>query len=194
MKFLDWVAAVVLALQFPIPIFWLVVHPLIHFWRRHGKAGYWLAGLPAWFGVAALLYAFYDRLFASAQAPAWAIALGFALIAADGYVLYRVERELGARRLVGQAEMEGGGELATTGVYARVRHPRYTGMMLSVLGACLMAGTLLLWVVAAVWWVLVLAAVTLEERELRARFGVAYDAYSRRVPRFLPFRLWPREE
>ena len=67
-------------------------------------------------------------------------------------------------------------------------------MMLSVLGACLMAGTLLLWVVAAVWWVLVLAAITLEERELRARFGAAYEAYSRRVPRFLPFCLLPREE
>jgi protein-S-isoprenylcysteine O-methyltransferase Ste14 len=66
--------------------------------------------------------------------------------------------------------------------------------MLSVLGACLIAGALLLWVAAAVWWLLALVAISLEERELRARFGTAYAAYSRRVPRFLPFRFWPREE
>ena len=192
MRLLDWVAAAVLLLQLPIPIFWLIVHPLVGFWRRHMHAGYWLAGLSAWGGVAALLSAFHERLFSSAHAPAWGIALGLALIAADGYIIYRVERELGAARLVGHAELKGSGELATEGIYARVRHPRYTGMMLSVLGACLIAGSLLLWGVAVVWWLLALAAVSLEERELRARFGAAYEAYSKRVPRFLPFRFWPR--
>ena len=75
-----------------------------------------------------------------------------------------------------------------------MRHPRYAGMMLAVLGVCLMAGTLLLWTVAAVWWLLALTAVRLEERELRVRFGAAYAAYCQRVPQFLPFRFWPREE
>lgn len=191
MRPLDWVAATVLVLQLPIPVFWLVVHPLVGFWRRHGAA-YALAAPPAWGGVALFLHAFHERLFTSARAPGWAIALGLGLIAADGYILCRVERELGASRLVGQAELKGSGELATEGLYARMRHPRYTGMMCSVLGACLIAGSLMLWATAAVWWLLVLAAVGLEERELRVRFGTAYDGYSRRVPRFLPFRLWVR--
>lgn len=194
MKLLDWVAAAVLLLQFPIPVFWLILHPLVGFWRRHMWAGYGLACLSAWGGVAVFLYAFHERLFASAGAPSWAIAGGFALIAADGYIISRVERELGASRLVGHAELKGSGELATEGLYARVRHPRYTGMMLSVLGACLIAGSLLLWVAAAVWWVLALVAVSLEERELRARFGAAYEAYRKRVPRFVPFRFRPRGE
>ncbi|HEX2713241.1 MAG TPA: isoprenylcysteine carboxylmethyltransferase family protein, partial [Candidatus Acidoferrales bacterium] len=128
----------------------------------------------------------------SAGAPRWAIGAGFVLIAADGYIVSRVERQLGGSRLVGHAELKGSGELATEGLYAQVRHPRYAGMMLSVLGACLLAGSLMLWVAAAVWWVLALVAVSLEERELRARFGAAYEAYSKRVPRFVPFRFRPR--
>ncbi len=194
MKPLDWVAAAVLVLQFPIPIFWLILHPLVGFWRRHMVVGYCFAGLSAWGSVTVFLSAFHDRLFSSAHAPRWAIALGLAFIVADGCIIYRVERELGPGRLVGHAELKGSGELATEGLYARVRHPRYTGMMFSVLGACLIAGSLLLWVAALVWWLLVLLAVGLEERELRARFGIAYDAYSKRVPRFLPFRFRPSEE
>lgn len=194
MKLLDWVAAAVLLLQFPIPAFWLILHPLVGFWRRHMWAGYALAFLSAWGLTGVFLYAFHERLFASAGAPRWAIGAGFALIAADGYIISRVERQLGASRLVGHAELKGSGELATEGLYARVRHPRYAGMMLSVVGACLLAGSLLLWVAAAVWWVLALVAARLEERELRARFGAAYEAYSKRVPRFVPFRFRPRGE
>ena len=48
MRFLDWVAAIILFFQFPIPLFWLILHPHIAFWRRHLKAGYWFAGLTAW--------------------------------------------------------------------------------------------------------------------------------------------------
>jgi protein-S-isoprenylcysteine O-methyltransferase Ste14 len=61
-----------------------------------------------------------------------------------------------------------------------------------VLGACLVAGTRLLWIVAAVWWAVERFAIALEERELLARFGEPYAAYRRRVPAFLPFLLWPR--
>jgi len=38
--------------------------------------------------------------------------------------------------------------------------------------------------------VLALVVIRLEERELAARFGPAYAAYRKKVPAFLPFRLW----
>lgn len=193
MKPFDWVAAVVLFLQFPIPLFWLILHPGVGFWRQHVWAGYWVAGLSAWGTLAVFLYSFHERLFASEQTSGWGVAAALAMIGTDGYILYRVERELGRARLVGHAELKGTGELATQGIYARVRHPRYAGMMLAVAGACLMAGTLMLWVVAGIWWLLLLFAVHLEEQELRERFGGAYAAYSERVPRFVPFRIWCRE-
>ena len=192
MKPLDWLAAVVLFIQLPIPLFWLIVHPLVGFWRRHVRAAYLVAGLSSWGAVGAFLYRYRERLFRSEQAAPWAVAAGLALLAAEGYLLYRVERELGASRLVGKAELSGGGELATQGIYARVRHPRYTGMMAAVAGACLLASSRLMWMLAAAWWLLALFATRVEEHELRTRFGAAYVEYSKRVPRFLPFRFRSR--
>lgn len=191
---LDWVAWAVLSVQMPIPFFWLAVHPFVRVWRARPRFVYLLIAPVAWLAVAGLLLRYRDGLFAGARAPGWAIAAGLLLIFVDAAFLFRVHRELGGPRLVGRAEIAGSGELAQTGLYARVRHPRYTGMMGAVLGVCLMAATLKLWLVAFAWWLVALLAVRLEESELRARFGTAYDEYARRVPRFLPFRFWPREE
>jgi len=193
MTVLKWVAAAALFFELPVPVYWLIVHPLVGFWRRHVRAAYLLATLFSWGGGAVFLYVFRGQMFATERAPAWAIAAGFLLLATEVYLLRRVKRELGWLRLVGRVELIGGGELATKGIYARVRHPRYAGMMAAVAGACLLAGSLRLWVVVAAWWLLILLVVALEERELVARFGTAYAAYSRRVPRFLPFRFWPSE-
>lgn len=192
MKPLDWFAALLLFFQLPVPLYWLVLHPATSFWRRHQRAAFWTAGLSAWAIVAVFLIVFHARLLTSERAPRWAIIVGLALVVLDACVFFRVDREMGRARLVGQAELRGSGEMNTTGLYAHVRHPRYAGLLASVLGVCLFAGTLLLWVVAAVWWVLLLIAICLEERELRRRFGAAYEEYARRVPRFLPFRVWPR--
>ncbi len=193
MTALDWVAAGVLGVEWPIPVFWLVLHPIIGFWRRRPQLAYWTAGLLAWVPGIALLYLLRDWLFVAGQASAPKIVIGFVLLAVDAAVLVRVQRELGPQRLVGRAELAGAGGLYTRGLYARVRHPRYTAMMAGVLGACLMAGSLLMWVLSAAWWMLALLATMFEERELRARFGIGYAEYCRRVPRFLPFRLWPQE-
>ena len=38
-----WIAAVVLFLQLPIPLYWFVMHPQVSYWRRNPKA----ATLPA---------------------------------------------------------------------------------------------------------------------------------------------------
>lgn len=193
MTFLDWVAAVVLFLHLPVPLFWLVVHPLVGFWRTRQRAAFVGAGLVAWGTVLVLLWGLHAHLFDSAEAPLVNVITGLALFLADAMLVFRAEQTMGLRRLVGKAELEGAGELATTGIYARIRHPRYAGMMLSVLGACLLAATLLLWVICAVWLLLVVFVIHVEERELRRRFGSAYDEYCRRVPALLPFRVFPRQ-
>ena len=190
----DWIAWAVLCVQMPIPLFWLAVHPFINFWRRRPWLVYSLVGPAVWILVDGLLLFFHEPLFDSRNAPPWAITAGMFLVVADALFIVRIHRELGHARLFGHAELAEARELMHTGLYARVRHPRYTGMMAAVLGACLMAGTLLLWVTAIGWGLLALLAVSIEERELHLRFGQAYRDYAGRVPRFLPFRFWPRED
>jgi protein-S-isoprenylcysteine O-methyltransferase Ste14 len=189
MRFLHVLAGIVLWFELPIPVYWLILHPFQKFWRTRVRAAFWFASLTAWISGAALLWRFRSRLLAPNR-PSWlAMGAGFALIAAEAYVLVRVERELGSRRLLGHAELTGTGEMFSGGLYAHVRHPRYTAMFGAVIGAALIARSPVLWGVLAIWCVLALTAIRLEERELAARFGPAYEDYRKHVPAFLPFRL-----
>jgi protein-S-isoprenylcysteine O-methyltransferase Ste14 len=190
---LDWLAAAVLFLQLPIPLYWYVMHPQVKFWRRHPKAGFLTGLLLSWPPVTAGLVVYRHELFRRAWPPAASIIAGFALILFEAWIFWRVNRDLGGARLVGKTELSGGGEIARAGIYARVRHPRYTGSFLAIVGACLLAGTRATWIVALVWAVLMLVAISFEEREMRARFGAAFEEYCRRVPRFVPLIAKPRE-
>jgi protein-S-isoprenylcysteine O-methyltransferase Ste14 len=188
MRFLHGVAGFVLFFELPIPIYWLILHPFNSFWRSRVRAAFWFAGLAAWTCGGFALWFFRHSLLAAARPPWPAIAVGSALIALEGYLFVRVERELGSRRLVGHAELTGTGEMFSGGLYAHVRHPRYAGMFCAVIGAALLAGTPLLWIVLLLWWPFALTVIRLEEKELAARFGPGYESYRKRVPAFLPFR------
>ena len=191
MRLIHRIAGFVLASEMPVPAYWLVLHTGVSFWRRHVRLGYWVAVLLAWGGGDWLLYHFRGVVFPLQQRPLAVVIVGLALIAADVIIFVTAETVLGGRRLVGHAELTGSGEIATRGLYTRLRHPRYLGMMAAVLGACVLAGSWTLWVVAACWWLVAMATIRLEERELRRRFGTAYDEYARRVPALLPFRFGP---
>lgn len=186
-----WLAALVLFLQLPIPLFWFVVHPQVNFWRRHQTAGYITGVFLSWGPVTAGMIYFRGDLFRSDWPAAWSIVVGLTLLVFEGWIFWRVRRDLGAARLVGKTELSGGGEVVHQGIYARIRHPRYVGSLIAILGACLLAGTRWMWTTAAVWCLLTLVAIAMEERELRARFGTTYEEYCRRVPRFLPLRVKP---
>ena len=83
-------------------------------------------------------------------------------------------------------EAQRSGRLAVNGSYARVRHPQYAGLLLVMVGFLLQWPTL---ATLAMFPVLVLVYRRLaiaEEREVRQRFGAAWDAYAARTPRFLP--------
>lgn len=78
------------------------------------------------------------------------------------------------------------GVLLTDGIYGRMRHPRYVEVVLGTLVYCLIANYAGAYIVLAAAVPVLYAVVLLEERELRQRFGAAYTAYARRVPRFFP--------
>jgi protein-S-isoprenylcysteine O-methyltransferase Ste14 len=84
---------------------------------------------------------------------------------------------------------QGSRKLLTDGLYGRIRHPRYVELMFWLLGYALIANYLALYVAVVVSVPLLWLVVVLEETELRQRFGSDYEAYARRVPRFIP-RGW----
>ena len=78
-------------------------------------------------------------------------------------------------------------DLVTDGVYALVRNPMYVGNLLIVVGVAIAANswaTVLVGIPLAVFMYICIVAA--EEEYLLARFGEAFKAYCRDVPRWLP--------
>ena len=185
------IAIVVLAFEMPVPVYWLVLHAPVAFWRRHIRAAFPAAVLSAWGTIDLALYGFRRELFRR-ELSLWPALAGLALVALDVFAFSTSEAALGGRRIVGHSELAGSRELVARGLYARVRHPRYLGMMAGVFGSCLMVASIPLWAASALWLAVALLTIRAEERELHARLGPAYAAYAEHVPALLPWRLRPR--
>ena len=78
------------------------------------------------------------------------------------------------------------GHLASDGLYAVVRHPQYTGIMLAVFGQIVHWPTIVTLVLFPVIVFVYVRLARKEEQQLIGRFGKAYQDYSRRVPMFFP--------
>jgi protein-S-isoprenylcysteine O-methyltransferase Ste14 len=75
------------------------------------------------------------------------------------------------------------------GSYRYVRSPMYLGVILLVVGQGLLLGREILFLWAAVAWLIFTSFLAFyEEPELRRRFGADYDDYRRRVRRWIPDR------
>ena len=105
-----------------------------------------------------------------------AIGGGFWLIAAAWRVLHEAARS---------------GKLATTGPYARVRHPQYDGFLLVMVGFLLQWPTIPTLVMFPILVVVYARLARAEEREVAARFGKAWAAYAAHTPAFIPRRHPP---
>jgi protein-S-isoprenylcysteine O-methyltransferase Ste14 len=76
--------------------------------------------------------------------------------------------------------------LATTGPYAVVRHPQYIGFVVIMFGFLLQWPTLLTVLMFPVLVYMYGYLARLEEREIRAGFGKAWDDYAVKTPAFVP--------
>jgi protein-S-isoprenylcysteine O-methyltransferase Ste14 len=119
------------------------------------------------------------QLFGTPVAHFVAMAIGYTIVfagatlVADGW--RRIHRARRENRLV------------TDGVYARMRHPQYTGLFLIVFGEGIVHWPTI--VSVAAFPVIVIAYTVLarkEERQMVEQFGEAYRAYQQRVPMFVP--------
>ena len=108
------------------------------------------------------------------------VGLGLYLLAELGWVW--VDTYL-MRQFYGGLE---GRSLVTEGPYRRVRHPRYTFLLLGRLGITLAFASALSWLFTVGWLVLLVRRIPMEESHLGNIFGEEYDAYVRRSARLLP--------
>ena len=76
--------------------------------------------------------------------------------------------------------------LATTGPYARVRHPQYGGFLLIMVGFLLQWPTIPTLVMFPVLLYIYRRLALQEERTVATAFGPVWDEYARRTPRFVP--------
>ena len=78
-------------------------------------------------------------------------------------------------------------ELVTEGIYAHTRNPMYVGNLLIMIGLGIASNSWATLAVAVPLGLFMYASiVAAEEAYLRQRFGAAFDAYCRDVPRWLP--------
>ena len=96
---------------------------------------------------------------------------GFILISVGWKALYEAQRRH---------------TLATSGIYAHIRHPQYVGFILVMFGFLLQWPTLLTLAMFPVLVVMYVHLARSEEREALAEFGSAYQRYMREVPGFIP--------
>ena len=76
--------------------------------------------------------------------------------------------------------------LVTRGPFRFTRNPMYLGFFLLLAGVALGLGAASAWAVPAVFWLLADRwYIPFEERAMRRTFGEAYEAYARRVRRWL---------
>jgi len=70
------------------------------------------------------------------------------------------------------------GDLMTSGPYRFIRHPRYVGLLATRLALPLVFGSVVAYLVAAIWLILIRRRAHLEEQWLSNRFGAVYSRYA----------------
>ena len=109
----------------------------------------------------------------------WVFVAGWAALAASAIGLF-------GRKQTSMITFRPASTLVTSGPYALTRNPMYVSLALLTIAFALFLNT---------WWIVLLLVPTLlivqqrvimpEERYLRRRFGAEYEAYTRRVRRWL---------
>lgn len=90
-----------------------------------------------------------------------------------------------AWRVLYQAQTHGG--LATTGPYARIRHPQYVGFVAIMFGFLLQWPTLITLLMFPILLLVYARLAKQEEAQMLAQLGEAYRVYRERTPAFSPF-------
>ena len=189
MTFLEILALLYLVIFPPIPLAWIIIHPTIKLWRKLGKLSYyvWVA-LWLIFAIVAFKY----RSILLANQGEFRIFPFIAALLAIFFSLYLDKKRaevFSIRQLFGFPEImpsRYSQALVTTGIYSKIRHPRYVEYVFFSWGIALLTRFPMLYIAALYMTLGLYILAVVEERELLQRFGKPYEEYCKKVPRFLP--------
>lgn len=116
------------------------------------------------------------------------VGLGW-LIAAAGLLFTVWARRHLAANWSADVTLKAGHELITSGPYALVRHPIYTGLLVGFLGSALALDEWRGLVAVALLGLAEWRKLRIEERAMRQQFGERYLAYAQRVSALIPYVL-----
>ena len=127
----------------------------------------------------------YVQVWPSGLLPFW---LGAAVTVAG--LLFAVwAREHLGRNWSRSVTIKQGHELITTGPYAVVRHPIYTGILTGFLGMAIAVSEVRGFLAFAIMFLALWAKLRMEEKWMRSQFGETYAAYSRKTAALVPYLL-----
>lgn len=180
---------VVLVVLLPVVIvFWLTIHGAISIWKTR----------PAWQAYTASLAVILTTLtviilnfeIAIGQDLGNSIPLlliGTAIYIGSLRMSSRIRSHLSFRTFAGIPEVKSEAhELIEAGPFSIVRHPRYFMILVGTVGWALAANYSGGYIVSGLFFAGLYLIMLMEERELTARFGSAYEDYKQRVPMVLP--------
>ncbi|MBX2980329.1 MAG: isoprenylcysteine carboxylmethyltransferase family protein [Flavobacteriales bacterium] len=119
------------------------------------------------------------------QASVASTVIGFALLITGALLASAAILRFGGAGFIGLVP-EPEGELVRSGLHAQVRHPIYSGIILSCIGWLLLAPNAATLLVVGITFLYLPVGIHLEEHKLIARFGYAYRTYKREVPSVMP--------
>jgi protein-S-isoprenylcysteine O-methyltransferase Ste14 len=186
---LDIMGLAVCSVYCTIPLFWLVFHPFVERWRKHGRRTFSVI-LPLWgifiAAAFALCWPFRHLHLYESYVP-WVLGVAFLLA---GLSIYRsASHGFDRAKVSGVAELEPHSheqKLVMTGIRAQVRHPIYLGHLCEVFGWTVGTGSLALCALLAFAAVTGALMIRKEDAELEARFGEVFRQYRESVPALLP--------
>jgi protein-S-isoprenylcysteine O-methyltransferase Ste14 len=184
-----WIALLTIVTMAPVALAWFIIHPFARVWRRAGLGITYTVVLALVLVQGAGLVLIRRWLLSVHYGVSWPlIAAAIVFTTASWAMAIPRFRQLTPAMTIGVPEVspKGPGKLLTEGIYAYIRHPRYVEIWLALIGLAFFANYLATYVLLALYWPVVYAIVLLEERELRDRFGEAYEEYRRKTPRFVP--------
>jgi protein-S-isoprenylcysteine O-methyltransferase Ste14 len=186
-----YIAALIVVVGMPPPVVaWFVIHPFADRWKKAGPTVTYCCITAFVVSGAVLLWLARKTILTvefGFNVPLSVLA--FVLLIASVFLRVQWRSVIHPKTIIGVPEIFGRSderELITTGIYSRIRNPRYVEVGLFLTAFALFGNYLAAYIFTLMYVLLIHLVVLFEERELKARFGRAYEEYCARVPRYFP--------